>query len=55
MKIELTQQEANTLLFYLQQAIIDAEGMAAIGFKKCRVSAKNLRSVINKIKKGYED
>lgn len=48
MQIELTEGEAATLRFYLNKALIDAEGMAAIGVAN-RQSADNLKSVIKKI------
>lgn len=51
MKIELSQAEARTLLFYIEKAIIDAEGMAAIGMQS-RESAKNLKSVKQKLEEG---
>lgn len=49
MTIELTPSEAKTLLFYLDKARIDAEGMVAIGFGN-PTSARNIKTIIHKIK-----
>lgn len=49
MKIELTESEIKTLNFYIKQALIDAEGMYAIGFGN-KKSILNLKSIIKKIK-----
>lgn len=47
-KIELTDSEISTLRFYLDKALIDARGMAAIGVGD-RSSVRNLESVAKKI------
>ena len=47
--IILTESEIKTLNFYLEKALIDAEGMAAIGFGN-KASVRNIKSVIKKIK-----
>ena len=46
--ISLTESEIKTLDFYLKKALIDAEGMAAIGFGN-KASVRNIKSVIRKI------
>lgn len=48
MTIELTENEAAVLRFYLRQALIDADGSAAIGLNDGS-SARALRSIMNKI------
>lgn len=47
-EIKLTDSEVHTLRFYLEKALIDARGMAAVGV--CgRTSEKDLESVMEKI------
>lgn len=48
MGINLTESEVETLLFYLKKALIDAEGMAAIGVGS-KSSVLNLKSIIKKM------
>lgn len=48
MVVELTPDEVRTLRFYLTKALIDAEGMQAIGMTGTR-TVENLRSVIHKL------
>lgn len=48
MKIELTDSEAKTLKFYLEQSLIDARGLCAIGVGN-KNSVINLESIIKKI------
>lgn len=48
LEIELMDREADTLRFYLQKALIDAEGMHAIGAAG-QSSVDDLRSVMGKI------
>lgn len=50
--MKLTKAEVETLRFYIEKAIIDAEGMAAIGFENSRKSAENLKSVKQKLEEG---
>lgn len=50
MTIELTEAEVKTLLFYLDKAIIDAAGMAAIGVGDGSF-VKNLESIKRKVVK----
>lgn len=51
--IELTAREVKTLKFYLNKAIIDAEGMSAIGVGS-KESVSNLKSVMTKIGNKYD-
>ena len=48
MEVKLTDSEIRTLKFYLEKALIDAEGMVAIGFGS-KTSVTNLKSIIQKI------
>lgn len=48
MTIELTENEAAVLRFYLKQSLIDTEGSAAIGLNDGS-SARALRSIMSKI------
>lgn len=50
MEISLTPDEVKTLKFYLERAIIDAEGMAAIGVSN-RSTVQNLKSIKKKLMK----
>ena len=48
MNIELTENETKTLKFYVEKALIDAEGLCAIGVVS-KNSVTNLKSVLRKI------
>lgn len=48
MEIKLTESEIKTLKFYLEKALIDAEGMRAIGIGSARTTI-NLKSIMHKI------
>lgn len=50
MEIKLTDSEIKTLKFYLEKALIDAEGMYAIGVENIN-SVINIKSIIHKINK----
>lgn len=48
MKVVLTEREVKTLKFYLEQALVDAKGMEAIGVGS-KNSVLDLKSIIKKI------
>lgn len=50
MEIKLTDSEVKTLKFYLEKALIDAEGMCSIGVGNIK-SVINIKSIIHKINK----
>ena len=49
--VTLTAAEKKTAVFYLEKALINAEGMAAIGMAS-KGPAENLKSIINKLNCG---
>ena len=48
-EIKLTENEINTLKFYMEKALIDAQGMQAIGFD-CDKSITNIKSILEKVR-----
>lgn len=49
-EIELTEDEAKTLAFYMDGVLIDAEGYNAIGVGS-KKTVDNIKSIIKKLKK----
>ena len=51
MQIDITESERKTLLFYLEKALIDAQGLRAIGAGSSK-TVDNIKSLMYKAEKG---
>lgn len=54
MSLEFTKQECQTLVFYLERALVDSYGLEAIGVGSSS-TVENLESIQNKVTNYYKE